>query len=465
MKNELRLPDRVAGTIRRLRMISPGETVLVAVSGGADSVCLLSVLTNLGFEIGVAHFNHGLRDEASEEDECFVRSLALELGLGFFRQSGKPNLGPGNLEEEARLARRTFLARVAREEGFAKIALAHSRDDRTETVLLNLLRGSGSEGLVSMKAVSGNTIRPLIEATRKEIETYLNSVGQSWRTDETNTDLTFARNRIRHVVLPALESEFNPKLRVALARTVEILEGEDAWMRKSVDAWLDSHICFEGSSFELEIDTLADQPAGFTRRVLREALRRAGSALTDVGFEHIERIRSILSGAKSGRIIELPGSIRVERSFDKLILREVRDEPHDYEYVLPVPGHVQIPEIGTLFEARLTDLDASRPKQGRVFVDSESLGSYVKIRNWRNGDSYDPVGLPSAKLKKLFQKERIPRWRRRHWPVVVASGTIVWVASLPVSRGFVPSRRSRRIVELSLTPATKGVGRLQKNGV
>ena len=456
MTRKLPLPERVAETIRRLKMIGPGDRVLVAVSGGADSVCLVTILTNLGFEVGVAHFNHGWRGEASDGDETFVKTLASQLGLGFFVGGEQSNLRAGNLEEQARLARGAFLDQIAEREDFTKVALAHSRNDRNETVLLNLLRGSGSEGLVSMRPVARNTIRPLIETTRKDIETYIQAIGQSWRSDATNSDHRFARNRIRHDVLPRLASEFNPRLQDTLARTVEILQDEDAWMSQLVEAWLDTHTRSEGLSFEVQIDGLSDQPVGFTRRLLREALRRAGSPLIDIGFDHIESIRSILSGPKSGKVVELPGSIQVERSFDKLILRDVSDEPLDYQYDLQVPGVVRIPEIGTSFEARFTDLGASKPRQGRVFVDGESLGPYVKIRNWRNGDFYDPVGLPSAKLVKLFQKGRIPRWRRRQWPVLVAGSTIVWVASFPVSREFIPSGRSRRIVEFEASPIAEG---------
>ena len=160
MTRKLPLPERVAETIRRLKMIGPGDRVLVAVSGGADSVCLLTILTNLGFEVGVAHFNHGLRGEASDGDETFVKTLASRLGLGFFMGGEKSTLRAGNLEEQARLARRAFLDQIAEREDFTKVALAHSRNDRNETVLLNLLRGSGSEGLVSMRPVARNTIRP-----------------------------------------------------------------------------------------------------------------------------------------------------------------------------------------------------------------------------------------------------------------------------------------------------------------
>ena len=465
MTPKLHLPARVAETIDVLKMIRPGEKVLVAVSGGADSVCLLSVLTALGFEVAVAHFNHGLRGKASDEDEGFVEALASRLHLRFFVQGERPDLPTGNLEEITRMARRTFLGRVAEREGFPKIALAHSRDDRTETFVLNLLRGSGSEGLVSMRPVAENTIRPLIETTRKDIETYLQTIGQSWRSDETNADPAFSRNRIRHEVLPALESKFNPGLRDTLARTVEILEGEDSWMNQLVAAWLDDHSRFEKLSYEVRIDGLSEQPAGFVRRVLREALRRAGSALTDVGFEHIESVRSVLADKKSGKVVELPGSIRVERSFDTLIFREVLEEPLDYEYDLQIPGVVEVPEVATLFEARFTDQDASKPGLHGVFVDGESVGPYVKIRNWRNGDFYDPVGLSSAKLKKLFQRERIPRWRRRQWPVLVARNTIVWVASFPVSREFVPSGRSRRIVRFDTSALSEDGGRLLQNGV
>ncbi len=455
MPNENPLVRSVRQTLHKHRLIDTSDTILVGVSGGADSVCLLHILHTLGLRIGVGHVNHGWRGQASDDDEHFVRELAARLDVPFHTQ--EPGVaGSGNPEAEARTARKRFFDQLLTSESFTKVALAHSRNDRSETLLLNLLRGSGPEGLVAMSAVTGRVIRPLIESTRDEIEAHLRTIGQPWRDDRTNSDLDFARNRIRHVVLPTLASDFNPNLIDTLARTVELLADENEWMKQAIDEWLLERCRKDEAGVVLRIDDLAGRPVGFVRRVLRESLRRSGSALTDVGFDHLESVRSLLEPGKSGKVIELPGAIAVERNFDTLVFAEGVEAKADYEYELEIPGRVHVPEIGCVIEARLASPADGKPRQGRALVDGESLGPCVRIRNWRNGDFYSPVGLPAATLKKLFQNERVPRRQRHRLPVLVAESSIVWVASFPVSREFAPTGHSRRIIEFEALPQAPG---------
>src|SRR6185436_9274809 len=210
------LPPRVQATIRKFSMIAPGERVLVGLSGGADSVCLLLVLRELGLEVSAAHLNHGLRSEESDQDEAFVQKLCAQLQIPLHSTRVRVGDQPGNVEAEGRRARRQFFAELAAQHRYSRIALAHNRDDRIETFFLNLLRGSGSEGLTSMEPVTGNLIRPLIEIPRREIETYLREKSQAWCTDSTNADLRFARNRLRLDVIPGLAARYNTGLAEAL---------------------------------------------------------------------------------------------------------------------------------------------------------------------------------------------------------------------------------------------------------
>ncbi len=425
-------------------MLSPRDLVLAAVSGGADSVCLALVLKDLGIEIAIAHVNHGLRGAESDADEVFTRELAQRLGVKFF--SEKAALSGANIEAAGREARRTFFNEVCRQSGFSKIAVAHTRNDRVETFLMNLLRGSGSEGLVSMAPVGEDTIRPLIESSREEVEAYLKEQNQVWRTDSTNFDLGFARNRLRHTAIPKLASDFNPNLIETLGRTVEILEGEDAWMRALTNEWLRKNGTKEQDYFVIRVAGLESAPVGLVRRVLRAALRTAGSELHDVSFDRVEAIRGLLEPGKSGKIVEIPGGLVVAREFGRLVFREPAAGLIEYDYELKIPGEVHIPELGKVFRAEIVDAEANDSLGLRVFVDAESIGPYVRIRNWKPGDYYRPVGLPAGKLKKLFQRARIPRGHRMRWPVIVADSTIVWVASFPVSREFAPRGRSQKKV-------------------
>ena len=432
-------------------MLGANDRVLIGVSGGADSMCLALALKDLGYEIAVAHVNHGLRGAASDEDAAFTKALAERLNAPAFIH--KVALPPGNTEAAGREARKQFFNEVMQERGFTKVALAHTKNDRVETFFLNLLRGSGSEGLVSMAPVSGTTIRPLIETTREEVEAYLKDRGQTWRTDETNFDLGFARNRLRHAVIPALLSEFNPNLVETLTRTVEILDGEDAWMRSIAHQWLNQNGTKEEHGFVIGVDGLEEVPIGLVRRILRTALRMAGSELRDVSFEQIEAIRGLLEHGKSGKLVEIPGGIEVAREFDRLVFRQPLAPAQNYEYELKIPGDVHIPELGKVFRAEIVGSEVNETPSQRVFVDAESIGPYVRIRNWKPGDYYRPVGWPAGKLKKMFQRARIPRSHRAKWPVVVADSTIVWVASFPVSREFAPRGSSQKVVALEAVPS------------
>jgi len=457
------LVAQIRGTIQKHQMLTSRDRVLTGVSGGADSVCLALVLKELGFDVAVAHVNHGLRGAESDTDEEFTKELAGTLGVPFFatkvallgpspaasalRLSRRPLPGgEANLEAAGREARRQFFSETAILGGYTKIALAHTRNDRVETFLMNLLRGSGSEGLVSMGPVSGSTIRPLIQAGRDEVEAYLTEKNQSWRTDSSNFDLGFARNRLRHAVIPELESRFNPSLIQTLARTVEILEAEDAWMRAVADQWLSEHGRKEDNDFLIPAAELKSAPAGLVRRILRTALRLAGSGLRDVSFDHIEAVRALLEEGKSGKFVQIPGGLQAAREFGRLVFRQAPAAWADYTYELKIPGEVHIPEVGKVFRAEIVEIEANQALGQRVFVDGESIGPYVTIRNWKPGDYYRPVGLPAGKLKKLFQRARIPRGHRMRWPVIVADSTIVWVASFPVSREFAPRGQSKKKV-------------------
>ena len=173
--------------------------------------------------------------------------------------------------------------------------------------------------------------------------------------------------------------------------------------------------------------------------------------MQEVSFDHIEAVRALLQPRKSGKLVEVPG-MQVLREFDKLVFRRTPGEATEYDYELKIPGYVHIPEVRKVFRAEILEgnqVEEVSPGVGqRVFVDAESIGPYVRIRNWKPGDYYKPVGLPAGKLKKLFQRARIPRSHRTSWPVVVAESTIIWVASFPVSREFAPRGRSQKIVAL-----------------
>jgi tRNA(Ile)-lysidine synthase len=297
-----------------------------------------------------------------------------------------------------------------------------------------------------MSPVIGRTIRPLIEVTRNEIEAYLQARNQTWRTDESNLNPAYVRNGIRHIVIPELTARFNPRLVETLTRTVEILESEDDWMASLTQEWLVQNGTKQDDGFVIRTESLEGAPVALQRRTVRAVLRKMGSNLQDLAFEHVEAVRGLIVQGKSGKKIQIPGGIEVAREFGNLVFRAAAEVVAEYEYQLQIPGRIHIPELRKEFRAEIVESEAAETTGQRVFVDAESVGPCVRIRNWKPGDYYRPVGLPAGKLKKLFQRARIPRCYRTSWPVIVADSTIIWVASFPVSREFAPRGRSQKIV-------------------
>jgi tRNA(Ile)-lysidine synthase len=426
-------------------MFTPRDRILIGVSGGADSTALMFILRELGYEFAIAHLNHRLRGAESEQDEAFVKGLGQELGIEVFTESADLSRNAGNLEASGRNARRSFFKALMQTQGFTKMALAHHREDRVETFLLHLLRGAGTEGLVSMSPVAGQIVRPLIEVSRADLEGYLTGLGRNWRTDATNSDISFSRNRLRHEIIPRLASLFNSRLVESLSRTIHVLEDEDSWMKELTATWLE----ITRDEAGLDVGALNTLPVALVRRILRQALSADGGHLTDITFEHIEAMRGLLEEGKSGKSLDLPGGTIVRREFHRLVFTRSGAEIAEFSYDLPIPGCVRIPELGRSFRAECVDMareEAPNQAAERVFVDGDGLGACVKIRNWKPGDYYRPAGWPAGKVKKLFQKARIPRSQRNRWPILASESGVIWVTSFPVSREFVPGPGTKKIV-------------------
>ena len=313
----MRLPPLVAAVGRALRaadLPARGETLVVGLSGGADSVALLDALALLrgprGFRLVAAHLDHGLR-RASADDAAFCaalcRHLDVPLRTGAADVRGRAGREDGGLEAAGRRARYLFLRRVAREEQAAAIAVAHTRDDQAETLLLRLLRGAGATGLSAMRARRGRLLRPLLAVSRDEVVAHLHARSLEWREDPSNADPVHMRNRVRHELLPYLESRFNPRARAVIARAASLLADEAAHLRREAAALLAASARRDGDALVLHRAALARAPVPVARAAVREAVRRCGG-LRGVGSVHVERVVALARGpAPSGRAVALPG--------------------------------------------------------------------------------------------------------------------------------------------------------------
>jgi tRNA(Ile)-lysidine synthase len=297
--------EKFMRTIHRHRLFSPGDRILLAVSGGADSVAMLQLLHEIArhfqIQLAVAHFNHHLRGRESEEDEEFVKRLAESRQLDFFRgedAAGTLARSVGNLEERAREQRYAFLSMAAQQTQAQKIALGHTLDDQAETFLMRFLRGSGSTGLSGIPfARDGIWIRPLLEINRQEILEFLQARNLNWREDSSNNSGAFLRNRIRHHLLPLLEQEYNPRVRTILAQTADILRDESEALKKMAAEYVGQKSVQE-QRLELPVEEMNAFPTGMQSQILREALLQYGPRATYPPAHHIRAILELLAPGK-----------------------------------------------------------------------------------------------------------------------------------------------------------------------
>jgi tRNA(Ile)-lysidine synthase len=526
--------------IRQHELLKAGERVGVAVSGGIDSVALLRLLLELRAELGivlsVVHFNHQLRGAESDADEQFVAILAREYALelhrdsddvaehahasgistetaarelryGFFRyllgEDGPQRLKPDRNESvscdpEGPLLPATAKAcpfPVSGADGWAapaprlqKIVTGHTLDDQAETVLMRLIRGAGTKGLggvhprIVVSEGSGDTggeiVRPLLAFRRRELVAYLTEIKQGWREDATNSDTAFTRNRVRKLVVPLLEKEFNPAVADNLAELAEIARGEQDYWENEVAGWMGTGVHWiepdwarsarasqalvqisAGASSNdprqqlrtkienapwlvmnaaVDLLWLLAEPVAVQRRVIQAVGDHAG---TRFEFKHVEEIlRFAQQDTGSGKELSLPLGWKVERHpHDLLFVTPNLSEPgpaEDYEYDLPVPGRVDVRQAGVTIEVQRVPPARDAGYNPEHLLDADSLPGLLKVRNWRAGDRFWPQHTKSPrKIKELLQERHVPRPERKLWPVVVSGDEVIWL------RGFPPSAR------------------------
>ncbi len=485
--------ERVAKTISRYNMLPPGSRVIAAVSGGPDSVCLLHVLMELAsrallhvdLPIEVAHYNHGWRGEESEGDERFVRDLAARWNLRFHvARAQDPDAG-GNREQIARRARQEFFKTLNDGTSSIRIATGHTRDDQAETVLLRLLRGSGLAGLSGILPVTAGgpseaarllTVRPLLDVTRADVLQYLRDRDIPWREDSSNRDLRFARNRIRHELLPQLTATWNPRLTDALAHLADLSYEEERWWAGPASPVEKIRRESRAGGVELHIDSLAALPRAVARRTIRRAIAKAKGNLLQVEFEHVERVLELAGReAGEGRIV-LPG-LDVRRSFEWIRLAVPSSIPVIEPIVLAIPGSYLCPDGKSLLRLELAEArrngDQAEPASekngaaGREIPDKVSrqacatlrtvvvlslnqIPGDLQLRGWRPGDRYRPTGHTRVrKVAEMFAEARIPSWQRHLWPMVMSGERIVWTRQFGAAAEFAADRQADRVLRIS----------------
>ena len=466
---------KVLNHILEQQMVRPGERVTVACSGGADSVALLQVLAELREDLGIVlsagHFHHQIRGAEADADQKFVENLAAKLQVDFYCGAGNaPQYAVKcklSLETAARDLRHQWFADLVKQGKADKVATAHTLDDQAETVLMRILRGTGTRGLAGIAAsqTAKCLVRPLLTTSRREVEEYLKAKGQSWREDSSNLDLGHTRNRVRHTLLPLLEREFNPAIRQTLSDLAELARAEEDYWDNELSLLL-SRLVHEGRPtrsgrsasgdaqgiLALDLSGLRGLPLAVRRQVIQRTALKFGVSLE---FKHIQQLTHLTEHGKPGAKLALPEGLTANCTARELqFSRNTPQKPRDYCYSLAIPGEVTVPELGITIRATLISDGKQKALgyTGATFLSPSLLGSELKVRNWRAGDKFFPADTQSPKkVKELLQSGRLgyelAPAQRKAWPVIESAGQIVWMRSFPPSRNFAANSGEAVLIE------------------
>lgn len=462
--------ERVDRFIRENHLLTPGDRLLVAVSGGPDSVCLLHIMhrlsTNWGFSLVVAHLDHGLRGSASQGDALFVQRLAAQWGWPavierrdikcIIKEQG------GSVQDVCRQQRFAFLRQAAQAHKVNAILLAHHGGDQAETLLLHLLRGAGSSGLKAMaprdEALGGIAyVRPLLRESKASILAYLRQQQLGYRVDASNATLDYTRNRVRLEIMPLLAA-FNPEVELALVRSADLLYAEDLYLDQLATEALAQCWSLQHDPWALDVAQLQGYSLAIRRRVLRLLWQQISGGPQDLSYTHVEDALGLL-GRDVGTRISWPYGWQVRRSYNALVWERVEQEKAAIAVPLPLPGEAILPQ-GAIRASILSSRQFSGfdPDPRVAYCDLDSLAATeLTVRYWQPGDSFYPLGLKgSKKLQDFFTDVKVDQGKRGQIPLVVRGQDIVWIAGYRLDDRWRVSDKTRKLLRLQYVNTIEG---------
>jgi len=453
------ITTKLMQAVARYDLLAPGDRVLLGVSGGQDSVTMALLLHELSSELQVClvvgHLHHGLRGDVADADLQFVAELARRLGLPFSSEqvnvaalAAKERVG---LEEAGRRARYDFFERAAAKHGCNKIAVAHTATDRAETLLINLFRGAGLQGLRSIPPRRGKIIRPLILLSRQETADYCRTQSIAACHDVYNQDPAYLRNRLRAQLLPQLEREYGPGIEEALCRAADNMLEELDWTEPLVQQALAG----AREDDALRVSALHELPAGLRHRALRRFIELSGASLSDLGYSWWRALDELVEQARTGNKLELNGQDFVELEYDLLRLHRRPLPPAGPAEAaeLPVPGSVTLAS-GTILCADILAELPSLPQADelRAVMDAAKAGPLLGVRAPRPGDRFVPLGMTgSKKLQDFFVDSKVPARKRGPLLVTNAAGEVLWVVGHRLAEGAKVTDQTRRYLVVTVS--------------
>lgn len=436
------------------KLIEKGDRIVVGVSGGPDSLCLLSLLNSLKdkyeLRLIVVHINHSLREEADFE-ENYVKEIATKLNLNFFSKKVDINMlskeRKCSTEEVARNVRYEFFREVLEKTNSNKIAVAHNKNDNAETVLMNIIRGAGNTGVSGIDNKNNDIIRPLICIGRDEIEKYCDEKSLTTMIDKTNFETVYTRNKVRNLVIPMLK-KINPDIIESLNRFSEIVRDEEEFIEEYVEEIYNKIVIHNEAELYVEKDEFLKLKVGLKRRILRMAIYEFNKSLKDVSFKTINNAIDEIEHSQNGNIIKIVPGVKIFVQYNKLKFIKEKIEIEDYIYELNIPGRVYLKEINkwiTVEVKNAEDVGITEKNPNIHFFDIAKTGKKLYVRNRKNGDYFYPTGMEGKKkLKDFFSDLKLEE--RDEIPIVTNGEEIIWIVGLRSSKKFLKDKSTKEVI-------------------
>jgi len=452
--------QQVLDTIKRNELINYGDGIVVGISGGYDSVCLLHILHSISSELNIklypVHVNHMLRGEEALRDENFVKSFCSSLGINL--QVEKIDVAKKalhdkiSLEEAGRNARYEIFNRIAQEKSATKIAVAHSRNDQAETILMRIFRGTGLEGLKGMEYKRDNIIRPLLDADRSQIESYVNEKGLDAIIDSSNLHTDYLRNRIRLNVIPEINSAVGSNITENLLRLSKIVVTDEDFLRYNAELYYQKCILSKKDFYiELDLAEFKKMHMAMRGRVLRMAIFSACGSKNGIEYVHIDKLLWLIENGRTGARVDIPLGMMAMKSYGSLIIRrQAAQEKQSFEQKLEIPGNTHISSIAATIAIQIMNFETNASCFEFInnnkyvhtkFIDFRKLemkkAVELVIRNRRDGDTFKPLNSNGTKkLKEYFIDNKIPRYERDEIPLIAINKEIIWIIGNKTSDNY-----------------------------
>ncbi len=458
--------NKVKNNIEKYKLLEDTKTVLAAISGGPDSMAMLYSLYELrqeyGFRILVAHVNHGVRGEFAKRDQDFVQLISKELGLEYYTTNvdmvayGKENKMTS--EEAGRLLRYGFFRKILQENGGGRIAVAHNKNDQAETVLHRIIRGTGLDGLRAMTMINGDVIRPLLNITRDDIESFIEEKGIRTVVDHTNLQTVYTRNKIRLELIPYLRDNFNPNLVDSLYRLSEIAQSDLSVLEQEIEKKYNlivkkrtnNSIIFKGKAF-------MEQDEGTARRVVRKAIFDLLGNLDGFGEVHIQNTIDLFRSGITGKAVDIGRDVSAMVSYDDLIIRIGQTKSQMMEKTILEIGENSLSEWKLIVSLEEAELDSDQNGYTTVYIDRDKVQGRIFIRPRKDGDRIKPLGMEGTKkVKDIFIDNKIPREERSHIPIIEDKQGIIWIPGNAISRDYRVDSNTKSIFKITIKTIEEG---------